>query len=648
MNARPAKAVVLAAGLGARMDPLTSSIPKPMLPMWNMPLVERTVRMLVSWGVSDVLLNLHHGANAIFSHFRKHPVQGTRVSFSFEPVMLGTAGALRKASWFLGEDAFWLVNGDILANVPPQLFLRAWRRSKPLSVLWLTDRAGPRTVEMEGDAIRVFRSNRPGTRGTFTMCGLHLLSPRILSYVEDGEVCSLVTAYERALSAGERLAAVNPPEALWIDIGTPEGYLEAHRQMWLNRRAPRAPHLSISPRALRARAILARSGAIVRGFVAAEGAFRASPGAVAENSVLLDGVTLASSARLVCAVAASGVAVRGPAARLVYRADAASDPKIRMAAAAMNWPPSKTLVMPLPPRGSARTFARISSGDRTAMLIRYSLEREENAFYAPHARWLSAARLPVPRVLLDRPSDLLCVMQDVGDLSLLEAARDLTAASMADIYEEVLQVIVRWHQSIFTRRPPLRMCEPFSADLFEWEHNLFVEKLLVERLGASPVVSQKAKQIFRRIASDLADEQPALLHRDLQSSNIHIAGGKIWLIDFQGMRVGPAMYDVASLLADPYVNMPLSLQERLLATYARLSGRRALRLEKMFWTAAAQRLSQALGAYARLAARPETSHFQRHIIPGLIMLDRAAARLDDCTALREIATWAVEREHTLQ
>ena len=201
MNA-PRKAVILAAGLGTRLRPLTAATPKPLLPLWGTPLLDHTMALLRGWGVNDVLLNLHHGADAILRHLRRTVHPGLRVTLSFEPAILGTGGALRRAEWFLGDAPFWLVNADVAADLEPAPLLRAAARPRTLAALWLTDRAGPRTVELRRGRIASFRSPIAGQPGTYTFCGLHLLSPRILRFLPPAGFATIVGAYEAAVRAG--------------------------------------------------------------------------------------------------------------------------------------------------------------------------------------------------------------------------------------------------------------------------------------------------------------------------------------------------------------------------------------------------------------------------------------------------------------
>jgi aminoglycoside/choline kinase family phosphotransferase len=132
----------------------------------------------------------------------------------------------------------------------------------------------------------------------------------------------------------------------------------------------------------------------------------------------------------------------------------------------------------------------------------------------------------------------------------------------------------------------------------------------------------------------LLAEPRVLVHRDLQSTNVLFRRGAPCLIDFQGMRFGPAAYDLASLLCDPYVSLAAPVMRELLAYYGQLTGVSTARLEPAFWLAAVQRLVQALGAYARLGAGEGTARFAAHIVPGLRMLCRALDNGPDLPGLR--------------
>ena len=119
MNGFPEKALVLAAGLGTRLRPLTLARPKPLLPLWGVPLLGRVLEMLEAWGVREVAVNLHWRPEMIREYLAER-ASGTRVRFSHEPEILGTGGALRPVRSFLEGGPFWVVNSDIAAALDPE------------------------------------------------------------------------------------------------------------------------------------------------------------------------------------------------------------------------------------------------------------------------------------------------------------------------------------------------------------------------------------------------------------------------------------------------------------------------------------------------------------------------------------------------
>ncbi len=607
----PKKAVILAAGLGTRMRPLSFDTPKPLMPLWNEPLLDLVLAHVRDWGVRDILINLHHAPQAILEHLRRRPPAGLRVNLSFEPEILGTGGALRRAAWFLDQHPFWMVNADIVFNVDIRPLLRCMRRAQPLATLWLTDRAGPRTVAMQRGWIHNFRSRTPGAPDTFTFTGLHLLSPRILQFLPPAGYASIVDAYEKALAAGRRIAGICPSGAYWSDLGTPAAYLEAHAAS-----APRRP--GACPPQL---------------FTAAASDAQIVPGADTARAVIWSGARLGPNAVAHDAIIGRGCAVNHHVPSLAVRADCLPrDPAIQTALSQLGWPAADTAVIPLEPRGSARVFTRLARGHRSVIMIQYRLERAENGWYARHARLLESAGVDVPRLIYDCPRRKIILLEDLGRETLEDRANQLRARRPADIrrlYQPVLDNLLRLH-ALGARpasRRHVRMAGGFTPRLYKWERGFFARQFLRRHSACGESVIRGILAELRQSAAILRASPYTLVHRDLQSTNVLYRGRTPCFIDFQGMRPGPAAYDLASLLCDPYVELPAACLPELLAYYNRhLPARRRIG-EKIFWHAAVERLAQALGAYGRLGAEPATRRFLRFIPPALRRMDAALQQL---------------------
>jgi len=585
------RAIILAAGFGTRLLPLTRVVPKPLLPLGGVPMLERALAMVLSWGVREVVVNVHHGADAIVRHLINRTPDGLKIAISFEPEILGTGGALTKAAWFFREGKpFWMVNADVAADVDGKKIARMFKPRKTIASAWLMESRGPRTVECANGVITNFQSKRPRTKGTYTFCGVHLVDPAVLRYLPESGFASIIDAYQKAIADGWTIAGVPIENAFWADIGTPAQYVEA------------------------------KVGTDVHAFRSASPSVRSDDVAIINNFIY---------GPLVPRKTYSGI--------MAMRAlDALDENEL---ATVRRWPAFRddAIACPLSPRGSARTFTRLYSGRETAMLVRHKPEREENNLYVAHTTFLQSLKLPVPRVITHNEKHHIALFSDVGFNSVQDQTEGWRKKHLETLYQSVLEKMVRFHEegarAALRRRLPLMPA--FDATLYEWEHDLFARLFLREWSGLDAAREAVVRQELKTVSRKLISLPPVLVHRDFQSSNILIHRGEWSLIDYQGMRMGPAVYDLASLLCDPYINITPASRERLLVFYADRAQPGSMCLE-MFWPAVVQRLGQALGAYARLSALPGTGHFARYISPALNNMAEALRRVDGLPELTKI------------
>jgi len=272
----------------------------------------------------------------------------------------------------------------------------------------------------------------------------------------------------------------------------------------------------------------------------------------------------------------------------------------------------------LPARGSDRSFARLGAGRRSAILIRYDdCRRPENGRYAAIARALASAGIRVPEVLLDLPDEKALLLEDAGTLSLQDALPGMTRRARLRHYRRVIGQVAILHRIPPDILPPME--PPFSPALYQWEHDLFARCFLRDTLHLPPERIAAALEPLAVAARHLRHQPLVPVHRDLQSSNILLHRGGPVLIDLQGLRLGAAAYDMASLLCDPYAMLAECDRRELLDAYCALApGGESVRAA--FASAAIQRLAQAIGAYGRLSAIPGASRFARYIPPACAML----------------------------
>ena len=632
----PDKAILLAAGLGTRMRPLSYAIPKPLLPIWGTANIDRMIAMLASWGVTEFLVNVHHAPEALFSHLRRMALkEGVRITLSFEPEILGTGGALARAHWFLNKTPFWMVNTDIVASLSPEPFINTLHKRTAAAALWVTDTAGPRTVEVDRQSITNFRSKHAGRPGTFTFCGLQLIAPALIPYIRKTGFSTIISAYEAAIKDGKTVLGIQSPGSVWMDAGRPEQFLEAHKLLL------QSGDVAAGRSHKKSLARVRRAGATAKGIVCVSPEAKLSGAASLENTVVMKGAVLGNRVNLSDVIVAPGVSInRKLHGGILCKADGLPQDELSDALlSSVGLQRESTIVHALPGRGSDRNFTRLISGRRSVMLVRYGTERPENMRYAAHARRLKKARIRVPRIIKDCSKERWTVFEDVGELSLLEKAQGMGPLACFNIYQRVLNEVIRLHA--LPHRPWRGKLEPrFDKSLYAWEHDLFDQHFLSDVVGISTEQRKAIRRELRMVSSQLNELPHVLVHRDLQSSNILLHRGQPVIIDFQGMRLGPAVYDLASLLCDPYVMLGEELQIKLLDYYACNTRQRGVN-EEGFWLASIQRLCQALGAYGRLSAIPGAERFSASIPPALRMLQRAMTHADLATpALQDLATSA--------
>ncbi|MEZ5386165.1 MAG: phosphotransferase [Prosthecobacter sp.] len=162
----------------------------------------------------------------------------------------------------------------------------------------------------------------------------------------------------------------------------------------------------------------------------------------------------------------------------------------------------------------------------------------------------------------------------------------------------------------------------FDEELYNWEQNYFLDHFVGGHLGrnlGSPDFAQ-AHEALKKLKRRLAKLPRCLVHRDFQSQNVLIRDGEAWLVDYQGLRLGRFEYDLASLVYDPYVGLTAEQRNELLQFYVDHRGLDLEEMRQVFYLCAAQRLMQALGAYANLSRNLGKKQYLEHVPSALANL----------------------------
>lgn len=290
--------------------------------------------------------------------------------------------------------------------------------------------------------------------------------------------------------------------------------------------------------------------------------------------------------------------------------------------------------------GSDRSFYRMRfSGPTEAglILMQYTLARPDNPRFVPATRRLAGLGVHVPRIFAFDEERMCVWVEDLGSED-LHAHREEPWEIRRPLYEATLQEAAKLHAvdtSALSEADIAEMELCFDERLYEWEQNYFLTHYVQGFLGHDTRGEEyaAAREALVTLRCHLATLPRGLVHRDFQSQNVIIREGSAWLIDYQGVRPGLAEYDLASLLLDPYVDLQDSERELLLAWYANHTHRDLTALRETYLLCAAQRLMQALGAYANLSRNLNKPHFEQHIPVAVARLSQVCASHPLLTAL---------------
>jgi NDP-sugar pyrophosphorylase family protein len=227
------KAMIMAAGVGSRLMPLTEDIPKPMVPMVNRPLMEHIVTLLVRHGLDQIISNLHYHADTIYNYFLNGKKFNADMYYSREEELMGTAGGVKKCSWFL-DDTFVIVSGDALTDADLTLLVSEHKKRGALATIALkeveeveqfgiviTDENGRIHSFQEKPAKEAALSNKANT-------GIYVFEPEIFNHIPDQQF------YDFGKQVFPYLVEIGAPfygikiGNYWCDVGNLDTYRQSH------------------------------------------------------------------------------------------------------------------------------------------------------------------------------------------------------------------------------------------------------------------------------------------------------------------------------------------------------------------------------------------------------------------------------------
>jgi NDP-sugar pyrophosphorylase family protein len=596
-------AFILAAGRGERLRPITDHIPKPLLPVLGRPVLESVLDKMSL--ISDRIgINLHYKKEEIADWISLSAFNKKVRLFPEEPV-LGTGGALKNAEEFLKGGPFLVHNSDILSDIDLEDLINSHMSSGNLATLAVHDRPEFNKLILDKNGLlkEIVKGHRPlctlsgGTRfSAFT--GIAVYRPSFLEMLPAG-ASSVVDAWLMAASHGKKIGTFDVTGCYWTDIGTPLSYA---RTVFCGLKDD-GETVHIDPSAD------VCLNAELDGYVVIEKECALSNRTYLRNCIVLP--------RTRIEVNKFENGVLGPGFRIdIDESDLFNT--------------EKTAVL-IGTGGSDRKYYRVRRNGRSAVLMQCTQGDPDFLRHIEYTGFFLKHSVPVPELIEVESETKRAVFEDLGDLSLYSWLRcPRRHEEIEAVYKRVLDILVLIHVTATKHISdcPLLRERVFDYDHLRWETGYFLERYVSFIENASVKDSDSLSEEFHRLAVHVDSFPKTIIHRDYQSQNIMITRGGIpRLLDYQGARIGPPAYDVASILWDPYYRLNDDLRESLLSYYigktgGKINSSEAVKFRKTILSCRLQRHMQALGAYGFLSDVKGKKYFRKYIPEGMRLLKK--------------------------
>ena len=240
------KAFLLGAGLGTRLKPLTDTLPKPLLPFENRPLVTHILDRCIAADLTDIAINTHHLPETWQEAFPDGTYKEAKLTFFHEPDLLETGGGLKNIASWIGSDHVLVHNADILTDLPLDRLLAAHTNSHNTATLAVKDHGPALRLAVNGQRVTDIHGKLDGRESTHQFIGVYVVAPGILELIPEHEKISVIPAFLELARQGKLGAYHVEGDPEWIDLGTREAYLEAS----LSRKPRVAGSAEIAPSAV--------------------------------------------------------------------------------------------------------------------------------------------------------------------------------------------------------------------------------------------------------------------------------------------------------------------------------------------------------------------------------------------------------------
>ena len=290
------QAFVLGAGLGTRLRPLTEDLPKPLIPIYQKPLITFVLDHLISVGVRSFVINTHHRPEPFRELFAKNNYRENPVKLVHEPKILGTGGGIKNAEPFLRDETFITYSGDLLTDIDVQQLIDEHFRAGNDVTVAVRETGLGKDVALEGNRV-IDLTNRYGHPGRYDFAGIGVWNRSVFDRIPPGQHLSYIPVLAEWIGQGGKIGAVVADEGKWFNIGNRKEYLAVHRTIADENWQPAYVREADWPARVAADAKIDPS-AHLSGFYSIGSGCEVGADATIEDTILWEGAKIASRSRV--------------------------------------------------------------------------------------------------------------------------------------------------------------------------------------------------------------------------------------------------------------------------------------------------------------------------------------------------------------
>lgn len=566
-----------AAGYGTRLKPLTDHFPKPLLPVCGIPLIQRIIESVQSQvEICTIGVNTHYLPEVVESWALKSPFSA-KLKLFHEEEILGTGGALINAKSLFNEGTCLLANGDVISAIDWAELIKFHKESNNLVTLAVQDRTHERRVGADSEMNLVCidqTCSDPVADHWFGYACAAVYEADFLKYLPAGESHVVPFWVEAAKETGRVKVFDIGRETYWLDIGNPQSYTQAVLDSLLSEKRFLSDPLSTP------------TDTVLSDIAVIENDVTVGENVALRNVIALPGASIEDGSKLENVIVTSGGIIK------------------------IDWPEISEN-SPRPDKIGNGGSDRIYSREGGKVKLFYSAFEQNIERQAVLTESLLAVGVNVPEIFLHDRNKREVLLEDLGDQTFRHWLQGKQEVDIDLMLNKIFQQLHLFQNSEIDIRDKV-----FNYDVLRWETAYFLQRFVQRICGVNEDFSDLKKE-FHKLAGEVDALPKTLMHRDFQSENIMIKEETPYFIDFQAAHHGPVFFDLVSLLADPYTDLPADLiKKHKTEFFSHLSKRFHMTeeaCERAYILCGLQRHMQALGAYGFLAKIRGKEEFLKYV-----------------------------------